>query len=337
MSVEEVFLLDLVAGLNPWQNGNSTQLPHMPFSINDYNDSMSLPHAPSGFLNINKPSGMTSREAVNVVQRLLPRKTKIGHAGTLDPLAEGVLVVGFGAGTRLIEYVQRMPKHYSGTFLLGRSSPTEDTDGPVTELANPPVPSREELTKAAARLTGTIQQRPPAYSALKVDGQRAYKLARQGREVTLVEREVTVYRLALGAYRYPKLVLEIECGSGTYVRSLGRDLAESVGTAAVMSGLTRSAIGRFSLDEAVLPEKLDRANLADHLLPLRRAVELLPALVLGDQELEEIQHGRKIARPPGLPEAPEIAGIDPTGRLASILVPRGEAQLGPSRSFLSGD
>jgi len=123
----------------------------------------------AGILNIYKPQGLTSRDVVNQIQRLV-RPLKVGHAGTLDPLATGVLVVCVGPATRLIEYIQRMPKEYVGTFLLGRSSPTEDTDGPVTELNNPPIPSREAVETAARGMLGPVLQRPPAYSALRSQG-----------------------------------------------------------------------------------------------------------------------------------------------------------------------
>src|SRR5580692_3948023 len=133
----------------------------------------------SGLLNVLKPGGMTSRAVVDRVQRLV-RPAKAGHAGTLDPLATGVLVVGIGFGTRLIEYVQRMPKRYRGTFLFGRQSPTEDVEGEIELLVDPPIPSRAAIEQAALLLTGEILQRPPSFSALKVAGQRAYDLARAG-------------------------------------------------------------------------------------------------------------------------------------------------------------
>ena len=167
---------------------------------------------------------------------------KAGHAGTLDPLASGVLVIALGAATRLIEYVQREPKQYRAQFFLGRSSPTDDTDGQVTALEAPPVPSRDEIVAAAASLVGTIEQRPPAYSALKVHGRRAYELARRGQHVELAPRPVTIYRLDVTRYEYPELELDIECSSGTYVRAIGRDLAERVRTKAVMSALIRQAV-----------------------------------------------------------------------------------------------
>ena len=143
----------------------------------------------SGLLNLNKPTGMTSRRAVDIVQRLA-WPAKVGHAGTLDPLATGVLVVCVGPATRLIEYVQRMPKRYVAAFLLGRQSPTEDIEGQVTELLGARVPTADEVRAAASRFVGRIQQRPPAFSALKVGGRPAYELARQGRPAHLAARPV---------------------------------------------------------------------------------------------------------------------------------------------------
>jgi len=151
-----------------------------------------------GILNLNKPAGVTSRRVVDDVQRLV-RPAKVGHAGTLDPLATGVLVVCTGAATRLIEYVQQMPKSYTGTFLLGRQSPTEDVDGEVTELDSPPVPSWPEIEAAVRAFEGRIEQRPPAFSALKVGGRRAYDLARRGKSVELKSRPVTIHRISIGS------------------------------------------------------------------------------------------------------------------------------------------
>lgn len=284
-----------------------------------------------GLLNVNKPGGITSRRVVDIVQRLV-RPAKAGHAGTLDPLASGVLVVCVGAGTRLIEYVQRMPKRYTGTFLLGRRSPTEDIEGEVELLPNAPRPALAEIEAAAVALTGEILQRPPAFSALKVAGQRAYDLARAGREVELAARPIAVHRLAVARYEYPELVLEIECGSGTYVRSLGRDLAERLGTGAVMSALVRTAIGGFRLEDACDAERLTPQDLPQHLLPLARAVDLLPAVTLSPAEIARIRQGLSIS-PPQPVEAAELAAFDALGRLVAILTPRGDGSLGPSRNL----
>lgn len=285
-----------------------------------------------GLLNLNKPPGMTSRQVVDVVQRL-GRRLKAGHAGTLDPIASGVLVVCVGAATRLIEYVRRTPKCYDATFLLGRQSPTEDTDGPVTELPSPPIPSSDAILAAAARLTGAIQQRPPDFSAVKVQGRRAYDLARKGQRLDLPPRTVVIHRLEVGAYAYPELRVQIECGSGTYVRSLGRDLAASLGTAAVMARLVRTAIGSFRLEEAVSPETLSADTWTGHLLPLLRAVESLPRVELTPDELQHVRSGRSIPRRAGGPEEGEVAAVDGAGRLAAILVPRGPGAWGPARNF----
>jgi len=139
-----------------------------------------------GILNVNKPTGETSRHVVDTVHRLV-RPAKAGHAGTLDPLAAGVLLVAVGPATRLIKYLQRMPKQYKGTFLLGRESTTEDITGEVVELDDPPVPSMEKIAATAEKLLGRVEQRPPAFSALKVAGKRAYDLARKGKPVDLKE------------------------------------------------------------------------------------------------------------------------------------------------------
>lgn len=276
---------------------------------------------PCGFLNVHKPIGMTSRDVVNRVQRLA-RRLKAGHAGTLDPLATGVLVVCVGAATRLTCYVQAMPKRYRGTFLLGRQSPTEDVDGPVTELLDPPIPSLDQLRAAAASLTGEILQRPPAFSALKIEGRRAYDLARAGEQVNLEPRPITVYRLEVERYDYPELALAIECSSGTYVRSLGRDLAASLGTAAVMSQLTRTAIGSFSIEEAMPLDRLHPGNWLEYLLTPLRAVETLPRVALTDAEVRRIQFGQIIAKQVPHQGAAEVAGMGPDGQLAAILTPR---------------
>ena len=292
-------------------------------------------------LNLNKPAGLTSRDVVNRVQRLA-RPAKVGHAGTLDPLATGVLVVCVGAATRLIEYVQQMPKGYLGTFLLGCHSPTEDVEGEVTRLADPPVPTRDQVVAAAQRWVGRIEQRPPAYSALKVGGRRAYALARRGEEVSLQPRPVTIHRIEVKAYAYPELTLEIECGSGTYIRSLGRDLAESLGTAAVMSALVRTRVGNFDLGEAVDPGQLSADNWTDYLLPTLRAVDLLPRIVLSAEQIRQIAHGQNIAvqsLPPDAlqtasQDAQRYAAVDEAGQLVAILGHRGPGLLRPLRNLL---
>ena len=284
----------------------------------------------SGILNIHKPSGVTSRRVVDQVQRL-QRRLKAGHAGTLDPLASGVLVVCVGAATRLIEFVQQMPKQYEATFLLGRESPTEDIEGDVRLLDNPPVPTLAQIDAAASALTGRIMQRPPAYSALKLGGRRAYDLARRGEEVDLAPRPVDVYRIEVTAYDYPTLGLRIDCGSGTYVRSLGRDLAERLGSAAVMASLVRTAIGDFRLEDALLPEELTPDNWHDRLLPPLRAVAHLPHITVTADEATRLRNGQSIAQR-SVGDPPSLAAIDANEQLIAIVEPR-DGRIAPVRTF----
>lgn len=286
-----------------------------------------------GILNINKPAGCTSRDVVNRVQRIV-KPVKVGHAGTLDPLATGVLVICLGGATRLIEYVQRMPKTYRGTFLLGQSSPSDDVETEITNHADVPIPTIEQIETALPKFLGTIQQRPPAYSAIKQQGQRAYKLAREGKRVELSERPVEIYEVAVDRYEYPELQLTMRCGSGTYVRSIGRDLAETLGTKAVMRGLERTAIGSFRVEQSLVAEAIDLTAIKTHLEPAIKAIEQLPRLVLSENDWHEISHGREIESEVSLIEADEIAAMNSQGELVALLKPLGEKRFRATRNFL---
>lgn len=285
-----------------------------------------------GILNIDKPNGLTSRDVVNRVQRAAGT-SKVGHAGTLDPLATGVLVVCLGPATRLIEFIQRKRKCYLATFLFGRHSETDDAEGAVLELPDAPRVTREQVETALPRFLGRIEQRPPAFSAVKVRGQRAYQLARAGRAVELAARPVDVFSLTIRGFAYPELQLEIECGSGTYVRAIGRDLAEFLGTAAVMTELRRTAIGEFCVEEAVALAALDSPeHVATHLLPPQWAVSDLPTIRLTDEELARLRHGQPIADR-FFSAGREIAGMDASDQLAAILLPTTTGLLRPDRVF----
>ena len=196
-----------------------------------------------GILNVNKPSGPTSRDVVNRVARIL-RRVKVGHAGTLDPLASGVLIVCIGSATRLIEFVQRMPKTYRTVIRLGARSDTLDADGRVTEVEQPRIPDEGEVRRAVACQVGEISQVPPDYSALKVQGRRAHDLARSGQAVDLAPRTVRIDRIELVAYSWPRLELEIDCGGGTYIRSIARDVGEALGCGGLVEVLTGPASAR---------------------------------------------------------------------------------------------
>ncbi len=275
-----------------------------------------------GFLNINKPAGKTSRDAVNQIQRWV-RPTKVGHGGTLDPLATGVLVIALGPATRLIEYVQAQPKTYRGSFRLGQSSNTEDLEGEITVLQQPPLPTLEEITQVLPEFTGPIQQVPPAYSAVKINGQRAYKLARQGSDPQLSARTVEIFGLNILSYDYPNLELEIQCGSGTYIRSLGRDLARALGTEAVMTSLTRTAIGEFSLETAMELDVIQGDQIASSLLAPAQGLHQHPGLELDAESLRQLQNGRPLLldRFAADETAPHLLAFDHDHRLQAVLKP----------------
>lgn len=285
-----------------------------------------------GLVNVNKPVGVSSRDVVNRVQRVV-RPGKAGHAGTLDPIASGVLVVCVGPATRLIEYVQRMPKRYLGTFLLGRKSVSEDIESELVELAQAPVPTDAEIEAVLPQFTGVIEQIPPAFSALKVKGKRAYELARRGEQVELAPRQIEIYELRLVEYDYPRMVLDIRCGSGTYVRSLGRDIAQALNTAAVMSELERTAIGSFGVEDAVELATIDERVLQEQLRPAVEAVADLPRVELNEDEQRQLRNGVFVANRFGIAAA-EIAGCDGQGELVCLLAPRDE-QLRPLRNFVT--
>jgi len=282
-----------------------------------------------GLININKPSGITSRDAVDCVERVV-RPDKVGHAGTLDPLASGVLVMCVGRATRLAEYVQRMRKKYTATYQLGRTSDTDDVEGVVVELPDAPVPSREAVEQALPGFVGNIQQRPPVYSAVKLSGQRAYARVRRGESVELAPRTVSVYEIRLVEYDYPKLVLDVTCGAGTYLRALGRDLGQALGSGAVMSALVRTAIGEFSIESACPLEDLTPDSASEWLLSPTRAVADLPQVRLSADEERDVLNGRAIARPEVVQER-EYAALNESGELVAILIPRGSERLGPVR------
>jgi tRNA pseudouridine55 synthase len=269
-----------------------------------------------GILNINKPAGWTSRDAVNRIQKLV-RPHKVGHAGTLDPLATGVLVVCIGKATRLIEYVQQQPKEYQATFLLGRTSPSDDIETEITELSDAPIPTLTEIIAALPAFVGRIEQIPPAYSAVKIQGQRAYALARKGMEVEIKSRPVDIYELTILSYEYPKLELLIRCGSGTYVRSLGRDLAAKLGTGAVMNALVRTSIGSFKIADAVSPVEISSKLIEASLQSAANAVNHLPSHQLTDAEIAELRYGRPIA----VTIESDTAAFDAQGNLLAILQP----------------
>lgn len=213
----------------------------------------------NGLLVLDKPLGWSSAKACARV-RGITGGAKVGHAGTLDPLATGVLVLALGRATKSIERVQAMPKTYRTTVDLSAFTQTDDleSDRQEVQVDHPPTP--EQVRRACDRLTGEIQQTPPLFSAIKVDGERAYRAARAGRELALEPRTVTVHGITIDRYDYPLVTIEICCSKGTYIRTIARDLGKILSTGGHLTALRRTAIGNFVVEDALDPEAVtDRA------------------------------------------------------------------------------
>jgi tRNA pseudouridine55 synthase len=254
-----------------------------------------------GFLNINKPVGITSHDAVARVRRLVGSGVKVGHAGTLDPAASGVLPLALGYATRLIEYLAAARKGYRAVVRLGATTTTDDAEGEV--LIERPVAPLDEaaIERALAPLRGTILQVPPMYSALHHQGRRLYDLARAGQTVERAPREVTIDRLELVDFglesEQAKIVIDVECSKGTYIRSLARDLGEALGCGAHLGALERTFVGRMELEQATPLAVLEGepALLPRLLLPPESAVAEWPALQLDAEQAVQVRNGRALA------------------------------------------
>lgn len=227
-----------------------------------------------GLINLHKPVGITSAKAVYKV-RALTRQRKIGHAGTLDPAAEGVLVLCLGKATKLVERFMDQPKVYRATARLDVTSSSFDSEGTVESVAVESAPSPEEVAAALISFEGVQQQTPPAVSALKVGGVPSYKLARRGVHVQHAARAVHIYWMHLHAFAWPMLDFEMACGRGTYVRSVIRDLGERLKTGGCLTTLIRKAVGPLHIEKAWTLDKLALASPSDYILPVTTAEALL--------------------------------------------------------------
>ena len=273
---------------------------------------MTATPGPEGLLLVDKPKDVTSHDVVDVVRRVLDTR-KVGHAGTLDPLATGLLLVGVGRATRLLRFLGSLPKTYVGRARLGVETSTLDADGEVTRER--PVHVTAAATRAAmASLVGESWQAPPAFSAVKVGGRKLYEAARAGEAVEAPPRRIRVDRFELLGIEGSELAFEVACSSGTYVRVLVADVGAALGSGAHLTRLRRTAIGPFLVEDAVPP---DRAVAP---LPLERAVAHLPSLTLDDDEATAASHGRVLA-PAGI-EGP-YAALDPSGALIGIYLDDG--------------
>jgi tRNA pseudouridine55 synthase len=220
-----------------------------------------------GVINLDKAAGMSSAAAVGRVKHLLGRGTKIGHAGTLDPFATGVLLLLVGKATKSCEMLMGQPKQYETTAKLGATTATDDRTSPEIAMAIERQPTRDEIDRAAAAMVGTIQQKPPAFSALKIGGRPAYELARRGTPAKMEPRNVRIDAIEILSYEWPLLRMKIDCGRGTYIRAIARDLGEALKCGGYLMELRRTRIGRFDISQAVTLEQLAE-GIAPHLQPI---------------------------------------------------------------------
>lgn len=266
-----------------------------------------------GWLNLDKPQGLTSTQAIGRVRRILNAQ-KLGHAGTLDPLATGILPIALGEATKTIPYAQDADKVYSFTVQWGEARDTDDCEGDVTGTSDKR-PTRAEIEALIPRFIGDIEQTPPRFSAIKIDGQRAYDLARKGEEVEIKSRTVSVYELTLLETTADSATFELECGKGTYVRAIARDMGQILGCLGHVTALRRLAVGGFTENGAIsldVFEKMMQSATPDQvLLPVETVLDDIPALAMTDAEISRIRQGQTLkflSRPDY--DRLSVAGVD---------------------------
>ena len=284
-----------------------------------YNNSPKPNDMMSGVLVVDKPVGMTSHEVVQIIRRGTNIR-RAGHTGTLDPRASGVLVILIGPAVRLSEYVSASDKRYQAVIRLGANTDTYDSDGQVTRT-NPIEVTEEQFETELKKFIGEIEQTPPSYSAIKMQGRPAYEMAREGEEVEMQPRIINVYSLDVLEWAPPEVTVDVHCSSGTYVRSLAFELGEKLGCGAMLAGLRRTKSGRFTLKDAVplrkLIESFDSNSWYKYVIPAAEALAEWSALTLNNEQVEAIRHGHRI---PGEGKAGEmIRGITEQGELVALL------------------
>ena len=292
----------------------------------------------SGLLLIDKPAGITSFDVVRRVRRAL-KVRKVGHLGTLDPFATGLLPLALEEATKLAQFLLEEPKTYLATLKLGVETDTQDLTGRVTAESDR-LPSPEEVHQAATRFVGEIEQVPPSYSAVHHQGERLYKLARRGEAVEVPPRQVVIYRLEVMEAALPQVTVRVECGKGTYIRTLAHDLGRALGCGAHLVALTRLAVGAFRLEEALPLDLIEkRADLGDihrRLIPLAQCLPRYQAVRVDRQEAWRLAQGQTLPWPEPGPAAGEKVRVVAEGSLVAVAAVRrqGAGQvLAPVRVF----
>ncbi len=305
------------------------------------------PPGPMGFLVVDKPVGWTSHDVVDAARRWLGIR-KVGHLGTLDPLATGVLPLAIRGATKLVPFLSEGEKVYVGTIRLGVATDTFDAEGRVTHQHDGPLPDEATVRAALEGFLGEIQQLPPMYSSVKKDGVPLYKLARKGEEVEREPRSVTIHAISMPHYAPPEIGIEVSCSPGTYVRTLAADLGERLGCGAHLSGLRRTRSGPFALEQARTPEACealaDAGELEPALLPADEALGL-PRVRLTAVQARRVGHGAAIPVADasgefetGTPPRPgdRLSALLPSGEMLAVMELRPDRQLHPLRLLESG-
>jgi tRNA pseudouridine55 synthase len=284
--------------------------------------SQDVKNAISGVLVIDKPVGMTSHDVVQAVRNGTNLR-RAGHTGTLDPRASGVLVILVGPAVRLSEYVSASDKRYQAIIRLGSSTDTFDADGKFTRSDQPVNVTEAQFEEVLKTFIGEIEQTPPPYSAVKLQGRKAYEMAREGEEVELAPRKITVHHLEVLEWAPPEVVIDVHCSSGTYVRSLANDLGVQLGCGAYLVGLRRTKSGRFSLRDATplrkLQESFTAGNWYQYLIPAAEALGDWPAVELSPDDVEGVRHGHRVKAVGDVALGSKVRGVSTQGELVALM------------------
>jgi tRNA pseudouridine55 synthase len=247
-----------------------------------------------GVLNANKPSGISSYDVIRHIKSILQSPFPIGHAGTLDPLASGVLLVLLGEATKVSRFLLNLPKEYVAGVLFGRRTDTDDVTGKTLDELQPHDVTTESVRAALNRFSGEIEQVPPAFSALKQGGQPLYRLARRGQEVHPKPRKVMIHKMELIDWQPPTATIRCLVSAGTYVRALARDLGTSMGTVATLASLVRTRVGQFTIEDATAPDALDANSLAERLTPIDAALAGMPRVTVSPPQAHHLRQGKEV-------------------------------------------
>ena len=307
-------------------------------------NSQDVKNAISGVLVVDKPVGMTSHDVVEAIRRGTNIR-RAGHTGTLDPRASGVLVILIGPAVRLSEYVSASDKRYQAIIRLGASTDTFDSEGKFVRSDQPINVTEEQFEAILKQYEGEIEQTPPPYSAVKVNGRPAYDMARKGEEVELAPRKITVHHLEVLEWAPPEIVVDVHCSSGTYVRSLANDIGNALGTGAYLVGLRRTKSGRFSLRDATPLRKLQEAfqagNWYQYLIPAAEALGEWPAIELAPDDVEEVRHGHRVKAAADAERPQLVRGVSMAGELIALMVPAvgedGSPEWQPKKVFFTSE